>query len=345
MCLLALVLTGFGCSDDQGLAPTSSQVGDLSGMNVPAGRENAQPRYFTHYWTSRGVSFETIDVAHGIGVPFLQDVFLDDPSGKGYAVPLGLTFDLDGSVYIIVDWLFGADPYLAELFKVDLNTGSTTSIATFENHFCGSEIDACGNLYTVGFCPPNPPNDGAYFSPLYGDKLCRIDKYTGEVTPIGEGTGLVDIMDMAFDSHGTLWATTQNKLYTINLETGVAAWACDITNVGPPAPPGDPGRMVMSIAFDKHDVLWGTAVVGFCNVCDNLTGVMRINQVTGEGTLLGIDGVQGTNHGGDTMPSDVRIQHRTGNGHFHPMTVSIEALPAHLAHGDYVPGTDGHPCE
>ena len=101
----------------------------------------------------------------------------------------------------------------------------------------------------------------------------------------------------------------------------------------------------MSIAFDKNDVLWGTAVVGFCVVCDNLTGIMRINQVTGEGTLLGIDGVQGTNHCGDTMPSDVRIRHRRGDGDFKPMTVSIDALRAHLAHGDFVPGTDGHPCE
>ena len=165
-------------------------------------------------------------------------------------------------MYIINNWLLGPNPNLAELDRIDMETGEVTIIAQIDNHFCGSEIDACGNLYTVGFQPP-PPNDGYYFSPLYGDKLCRIDKYTGAVTPIGTGTGLPDIMDLAFDSHGTLWATTENKLYTIGLDDGVATWVADITNV-PPAPPGETNpRMIMSMAFDKHDVLYGTAIVGF----------------------------------------------------------------------------------
>jgi hypothetical protein len=341
MCLLALALAGFGCSKERTTVPAGTQAVDDSGLNVLA--SGGGLRYYTTYWTARGMSMETIDAVHGVGVPFLDDVLLDDPSGKGYAAALGLTFDLDGSVYIINNWLGGPNPALAELTKIDLNTGAATVIAQIDNHFCGSEIDACGNLYSVGFSPP-PPNDGYYFSPLYGDKLCRIDKYTGEVTPIGNGTGLPDVMDLAFDSHGTLWATTQNKLYTIGLDDGVATEVAEITNV-PPAPPGETNpMMVMSIAFDAHDVLYGTAIVGFWVTNVTVAPIMRIDPETGEGTVLGYSEL-GYNHGGDTMPTDVRIAHRQADGRYRCLRIGLGALPAHLAHGDYVPGTGGHGCD
>jgi hypothetical protein len=199
---------------------------------------------------------------------------------------------------------------LGELDTIDIKTGEVTIIAQINNHVCGSEVDACGNLWTVGFSPP-PPNEGYYFSPLYADKLCRIDKYTGAVTPIGNGTGLPDIMDVAFDSHGTLWATTQNKLYTLSLTDGTATFVADITNV-PPAPPGETNpMMIMSIAFDKHDVLYGTAIVGFWVTSVTNAPIMRIDTKTGEGTLLGWSTL-GYNHGGDTMPTEVRVAHRLG---------------------------------
>jgi hypothetical protein len=341
LCLIALALASFSCSPDRTPVSTGTSGADESATNVTACLDN--PNYFTTYWTARGMSMEKIDVVHGVGVPYLDDIFLDEPAGRGYAAGLGLTFDLDGSVYIINNWLGGPNPSLAELDRIDLNTGAVTTIAAINNHFSGSEIDACGNLYTVGFQPP-PPNDGYYFSPIYGDKLCRVDKYTGTVTPIGNGTGLPDIMDLAFDSEGTLWATTQNKLYTVSLVNGVATYVADITNV-PPAPPGETNpRMIMSIAFDKHDVLYGTAIVGFWVTNNTVATIMRINTHDGHGTVLGYNEL-GYNHGGDTMPIKVRIAHRLGNGHYRLMTIDMSALPAHLAHGDYVPGTNGHPCE
>jgi hypothetical protein len=243
------------------------------------------PQYYTNYWTAVGMSIETIDVVRGVGVPFLDDVILDEYPGKGFTAGLGLTFDVDGSVYILNNWLAWDNPYLSELTTIDLDTGVTSVIAEINNHFSGSEMDACGNLYTVGFQAP-PPNDGFYFSPLYGDKLCRINKYTGEVTPIGTGTGLPDVMDLAFDSKGTLWATTQNKLYTISLDDGSATEVAEITNV-PMAPPGETNpMMIMSIAFDKHDVLYRTAIVGIRVTDYTVTPIMRIDTETGEGTLL-----------------------------------------------------------
>jgi hypothetical protein len=341
VCLVVL-MAGFGCSQDETVTPPGAQNTSGPDSNKPV----APPRYYTTYWTATGMSLEVIDTVHGSGVPlFDHDLLPDEPGGKGYSAALGLTFDLDGTAYIINNYLFGENPYLAELDRIDLENGTVTTIAQINNHFCGSEIDACGNLYTVGFQPPDPPNPGAYWSPLYGDKLCRIDKYTGEVTPIGDGTGLADVMDLAFDSHGTLWATTQNKLYTIDLTTGVATYKVDITNV-PPAPPGEPYMMmIMSIAFDKHDVLYGTGIVGFCQVCDPMhSPIMRIDPTTGEGTLLGYS-LLGYNHGGDTMPTEVRVAHRLGNGNYSCITVNLSALPAHLAHGDYVPGTNGHGCD
>ena len=42
------------------------------------------------------------------------------------------------------------------------------------------------------------------------------------------------------------------------------------------------------------------------------------------------------------MPTQVRVAHRQGKGGYHCITISMNALPAHLAHGDYVPGTAGH---
>jgi hypothetical protein len=337
--LILLTMLAFGCSQEQPADP--AQKAFARGFVTDGA--NAPPQYYTGYWTRVGWSIETIDVVHGVGVPHLDDVFLDQYPGKGFTAGLGLTFDVDGSAYIINNWVLGDDPYLAELAKIDLNTGAVTVIAQIENHFSGSEIDACGNMYSVGF-QPGPPNEGMYLSQLYGDKLCRIDKYTGEVTPIGDGTGLVDVMDLAFDSKGTLWATTENKLYTLDLETGSATWVADITNV-PPAPPGETNpMMVMSIAFDKHDVLYGTAMVGFCAICDPMISpIMQIDTTTGEGTVLGHSEL-GYNHGGDTMPTEVRIAHRTGSGDFRCLTVSLSALSEHLAHGDYVPGTAGHDC-
>jgi hypothetical protein len=341
ICLLALVLGGFmGCSEDQPVAPADQN----SASDLAKGRVNGPPRYYTNYWTAIGMNVEVIDVVHGEGIPVIDDLFLDQYPGKGFAAGLGLTFDLDGSVYIINNWLLGDDPYLAELTRIDMATGETTVIAELGNHFCGSEIDACGNLWTVGFEPPEP-NYGYYFSPLYGDKLCMVDKYTGEVTPVGDGTGLPDVMDLAFDSQGTLWATTQNQLYTLDLETGEATWVSDITNV-PPTPPGETNpMMIMSIAFDKHDRLFGTAMVGFCEVCDpSHSPIMEIDPATGEGEVLGWSTL-GYNHGGDTMPEKVRIAHLEDDGSYTCESINLSALPAHLAHGDYVPGTDGHDCD
>jgi len=72
---------------------------------------------------------------------------------------------------------------------------------------------------------------------------------------------------------------------------------------------------------------------------------MRIDVETGEATLLGYSQTALANHGGDTMPTRVKIAHRKKDGSYKCQTISLNALPAHLAHGDYVPGTAGHDCD
>jgi len=49
------------------------------------------------------------------------------------------------------------------------------------------------------------------------------------------------------------------------------------------------------------------------------------------------------NHGGDILPMEVRIAHLEGDGTYQGVTISMNALAAHLAHGDYVPGTAATP--
>ena len=147
-------------------------------------------------------------------------------------------------------------------------------------------------------------------------------------------------MDLAFDSHDRLYATTQNKLYILNTMTGAETFVADI---GPVPNSGEPDMMeVMALAFDDKDVLYGTCMTV---EYDDPRGspVLRINAGTGAATLLGYTN-QYYNHGGDFYPTKVKICHLTGNGKYVPMTVSINALAAHRAHGDIVPGVDIADC-
>jgi hypothetical protein len=151
-------------------------------------------------------------------------------------------------------------------------------------------------------------------------------------------------MDLAFDSQGTLWATTQNKLYTVDMDNGTVTWVADITNV-PPAPPGETNpRMIMSIAFDKHDVLYGTGLTTSWSHPDG-SPVMKIDPQTGATELLGYSLTSNYNHGGDIMPNLVKIAHLNSDGEWECVYVSMRSLPAHLADGDYVPGSAGHDCD
>jgi len=250
-------------------------------------------------------------------------------------MPLGLAFDLDGAMYTTLNILsYDPNEVQSQFARVDTKTGQVTLIGEpFNMNTAGGDIDACGNYFATGF-------QVDHLGYVWGDGcLYRFDKYTGERTRVG-CTGMTDWMDLAFDSTGTLWATTQNKLFTISTTTGERTFVSDIAPV-PDA--GDPHYMeVMSIAFDDRDVLYATAMTTFY---DDPRGapVMRIEPQTGVATLLGYTH-QYYNHGGDIMPTTVKVAHRKPQGDFMCLTIRMNDLKAHLAHGDYVPGTGGHTC-
>ena len=273
--------------------------------------------------------------------------------------PFGLAFDVDGSIYAIVSWLdLGTDTLLpapgwSRLAKVDEGTGAVTYLgAPIPLHFAGPDMDACGNLYATGFTVGAPetydPTMGTFNPPyIFGDSyLHRIDKYTGADTTVGD-TGKTHWMDLAFDSEGRLWATTENELWQLDTETGAATFITPIYGVPqydiPGVDPADWGWMeVMSIAFDEHDNLWGTAIKGFSPDLGN-SPVLEIDTHTGATTLVGYTD-KPFNHGGDFRPAKVTVCHRK-KGRYDTIRIDLDDLPAHRAHGDIVPGTDGYGCE
>jgi hypothetical protein len=108
-------------------------------------------------------------------------------------------------------------------------------------------------------------------------------------------TGLRDIMDLAFDARGRLYATTMNELYVLNLTDGSSKKVADITGV----PVNECGIQleVMSIDFDARGILYGTAIEGFANFCYDNTPLLRIDPETGTSEVIGWTG-QWYNHGG-----------------------------------------------
>ena len=305
-----------------------------------------QPGYYTVTWAvdnDWAPTLSTIDTRTGLGTPIC--VFQIDPN-DGYPgafyTPYGVAFDVDGTMYTTVNWFDGVQEHSSSrLARVDMVTGELTYIGDpYPINFAGPEMDQFGNIYSTGFTVGDPATGGEP-SYVWGDSnLYILDKHTGERTLVGD-TGHTEWMDLEFDSEGQLWSTFGNKLYIIDTETGASTWVTDIVGVPQENVPGVceddwPYMEVMSLAFDKHGTLWATAIRGFSACEDVDTPVMRIDTETGLATVVGYTHL-GYNHAGDIMPTNVEICHRRGNGAYHPITVSLSALPAHLAHGDILP--------
>lgn len=349
LCLLTVAILAVGCSQDQLSGPAGDADGIAGSRPGPIPVMPDIPRvapggYYSFVWGPPGYDFaysnlSRIDLYTGAAT-HLSYIGLTPEEG---VTPVGLAFDVDGSMYTTLNYMsFVPEECWSQLARVDPITGAVTRIGgQFPMNTSGPEIDACGNLYVLGFDVP-------HLGYVHGDRhLYRMDKATGAVTDIGYTGDDHEWMDMAFDSRGQLWGTWGNGLYRISTETGAATLATPIFGV-PGDPPPDPYTLkqeVMSIAFDANDVLYGTAM----NVeWDTGQGspVMRIDTVTGQAILLGYLGYTygfAYNHGGDIVPATVRVAHRTGSGSFRCITISMSALPAHLAHGDYVPGSVDHP--
>lgn len=342
---VAVAVIGFGCSRDDTVRPdllpsdgASGQVGpDKVGHFPPVAGE-----YYAMFWTDdvfNYADFSRISRKDGEADFFwrLQAPTAGDGENSFGWIAFGFAFDLDGSMYMTLNiCAFDPTAVRTQFARVDNQTGAVTPYGPIMDfNTSGGDIDACGNFFVCGF-----QVDALGY--IWGnDSLWRVDKATGEFTEVGP-TGHTNWMDLAFDNGGTLWGTFDNQLYVIDTQTGASTLVADIQDVPDAGPPHF--MEVMSIAFDSHNVLYGT---GLTVHYDDPRGspVMRIDPATGETELLGYSHTQYANHGGDIMPSTVRIAHNLGNGRFKCQTISMAALPVHLAHGDYVPGTVGHDCD
>ncbi len=340
--LFALSFLVFGCSDDQ---PLQIGAGDDDAAKarpglIPGG-------FYSFAWSDADngaySGFELISKKNGLATPVWtlsgQLSWVVDPPSLWGPSPVGFAFDLDGSMYTIIG-AYSFDETLAQsrFASIDPVTGAVTYIGDpVAWNYCGPDIDSHGNFYVCGMDVP-------HLGYIHGTgRLYTVNKATGVFAEIGPlDVEITDWMDLAFDSHDQLWGTTQNKLFKIDTATGAITDIIPILGV-PGDPPPEPYTImqeVMTIAFDDKDVLYGTAI----NVeWDTGHGapVMKIDTVTGQTTQLGFT-EKPYNHGGDIYPTKVTVAHRKGGG-YQMITINIEALPAHLAHGDYVPGTVGDP--
>jgi len=176
-------------------------------------------------------------------------------------------FDTDGTLYTLIN---GLSPN-AVLARVNKATGAVTPIgAGVGTSMITLEVAADGTMYGIGA----------------GDRiLYRIDKTLGAATPIGN-TGINFTMDTAINSAGTLYATTDNMLWTVNLATGASTLVGTING---------PQSHLMGLMFDGNDMLFATDFV-------SNSPLYRINLATMTATSVGLTGFNFP-HGGDIFVS------------------------------------------
>lgn len=211
----------------------------------------SQAIYTTH---QNGVRIGTINPASGVGV---------DIGAAGQADVWALAFDVDGTIYTTYD---GYTPN-AQLARIGRQTGAvTTLIGGLGVSLVALEIDVAGQLWGVG------DSDGV---------LYRINKVTAAKTAVGP-TGLLNVMDLAFDPSGGLYATVGNELYRLDLATGASTTVASITGTV---------AEVMGIMFDSSGTLFATEY-------GPNSPLYRINLTTGVATVVGSTGLDYP-HGGD----------------------------------------------
>jgi hypothetical protein len=120
-----------------------------------------------------------------------------------------------------------------QLATLDPATGRATTVGkTVEGlQIMGMTFGPDNKLYAVGDANPASPT----FNSLY-----TVDVNTGAVTRVGPTSAPSFFHDFALDRNGTMYGTSSDALYTIDLKTGTAS---KVTNfVG--------GGMVMGLSFN-----------------------------------------------------------------------------------------------
>ena len=166
----------------------------------------------------------------------------------------------------------------AYLIKMTPGTGEINLIGDpIKINMLGFEISYCGEIFATGMELTNA------IGSVYGDNnLYRIDPEDASLTLVGD-TGITEIMDLAFDPEGTLWATVGNVLYTLDQETGTPTTIATITGV-------EEDHEIMGIGFTNDGTMYGTTPFS--------DGLYTIDLETGAVTMVGNHGFQFV-HGGD----------------------------------------------
>jgi hypothetical protein len=213
---------------------------------------SAQTIYTTH---GDGTRFGTINAATGVGT---------DVGATGVSEGWALARDPNGTLYTTYNGFSGN----AQLATINPATGAiAATIGGVGTSLIALELDGSGQLWGVGY------NDQI---------LYRINKATGAATAVGN-TGVSNVMDLAFDASGVLYATVNNVLYRVNTATGATTVAANITGIA--------SGSVMGIMFDTSGTLYATAYV-------TNSPLYRINVATGAATAVGNTGFDFP-HGGD----------------------------------------------
>ncbi|MEZ4864364.1 MAG: hypothetical protein R3C14_23830 [Caldilineaceae bacterium] len=196
--------------------------------------------------------------------------------------PLGNGAIYEGAVYGIIAKRLPADATRDEaesrVARVDMQTGAVELLGEPINlNMLAVEIDPCGTMFAAGFEFSNE------FGVMYGDtNLYKVDRETGSLTLVGD-TGVEQLMDMAFDPQGILWATTRNILYTLDVKTGASTEMTTITGV-------EADNVIMGIGFTTEGELYATT--------PDSDGFYKIDPASGEATEIGHHGLFFP-HGGD----------------------------------------------
>lgn len=202
-----------------------------------------------------------------------------------------MAVDIDGTLYGLVNRR-GSETTsgVSQLVVIDRATAQVTPVG-FPNaiNLMAFDVGPDGTAYVAGF---NAPAGGWIGDP----NLYRIDTSTGVLTLIGD-MGVDHLMDFAFDSSGTMWATADNELYAIDTSTGAAQHAVTITGLD--AVMIDPKAEIMGIMFDENDVLYATAIsLSAEYILVENSPLFIIDTVTGQATVVAQPELS-IAHGGD----------------------------------------------
>jgi hypothetical protein len=153
-----------------------------------------------------------------------------------------------GVVYVYGNGAFGA---------LDPTTGAITYISGSDG-LAGLGFDTKGNLYGLGFSPPDAGLDS-------------VNTTTGSLTPIGDtGLSWYQYPMMGSASDGTLYAADEyGYIYTINANTGAATTVGNL---------GFGGRNSQIVGDNSGDLY----IINNTN-----DGLYSVNRATGVGTLIG----------------------------------------------------------